>query len=560
MEVKQFLEQYKDTVSTGYWIVDDNGVYQTKTGDSMTSRRVASPIPIIPTAILDNVDSGVEKLELAFYKFRRWKTVIVDRQTIASRNKIVSLADKGIEVNSNNAPTLVSYIADAISYSLGTITHKSAKSVLGWNENDFLPYTGDMVFDGEDTYRYLYRAVRSKGTLDEWVKTVSKLREKIENRLFMAGSFASPIIELVGENPFCVELFGQTGTAKTVALMAAASIWGDPSLGQLVRTLNMTANAMLSTAAFLRNLPFCGDELQTIKSKFGTYDNLIMQVTEGIDRGRMTYDKINEVKSWKCSFLFTGEENIVKSGSGGGVKNRVIVIETQRPLCDDGNATANSLRNSYGTAAVPYLAELKRRDLITEYRAIYDTIITKCDTTDKQAGAMALMVLADRVATELFFPNEKPLDIPDIEPYLCSAKDVDVTERAYQYICDTFGEASNNFSSDAKTVWGVFDSTDSKRIYVNRNVLERELQKGGFDFDACRKKWIENGYIVKSDDDRLRHKKRINGITTSCILLKLPKEDVRKSVKYDSDQTQFETVAENETLEDVLNNGEQNHI
>ena len=32
-------------------------------------------------------------------------------------------------------------------------------------------------------------------------------------------------------------------------------------------------------------------------------------------------------------------------------------------------------------------------------------------------------------------------------------------------------------------------------IYINKSVLENILFKSGFDFDACKKKWAEKGYI-----------------------------------------------------------------
>ena len=109
--------------------------------------------------------------------------------------------------------------------------------------------------------------------------------------MMMAASFASPIIEKVNALPFVFHLWGGTGSGKSVALMAAMSVWGNPSMGKMVRTMNMTSNSMLSTAAFLKNIPFAGDELQTIKSKWDNYDKLIMCITEGVDRGRMSYDK-----------------------------------------------------------------------------------------------------------------------------------------------------------------------------------------------------------------------------------------------------------------------------
>lgn len=275
------------------------------------AQTIVSPIFIAPSAMLYNDDSGIEKVELCFYKNGSWNKLICDRSVVASHTAITKLADKGVEVSTLTSRDLVEYLFSIISENMGVIPRYKAKSVMGWCDGEFMPYDSGMVFDGEDQFKYLYRSIVSKGDHEAWTEYASELRKNKLLRLVMAASFASPLIELVGENPFVLHLWGGTGSAKTVSLMVAMSIWGNPALGAMVRTMNMTANAMLSTAAFLRNLPFAGDELQTIKSRWNnSYDNLIMCVTEGVDRGRMSYDRVNEIKSWKCSFCFPGKNHV----------------------------------------------------------------------------------------------------------------------------------------------------------------------------------------------------------------------------------------------------------
>lgn len=191
---------------------------------------------------------------------------------------------------------------------------------MGWSDAGFVPYTDEVKLDCEDQYKSLVQAVSSKGTLEEWAAYVAPLRQNLYMRLILAASFASVLVERVSALPFVLHLWGGTGSGKTVAMMVAASVWGNPGMGKLVRTMNMTVNSMMSTASILRNLPFFGDELQTIKSRFENYDTLIMRVTEGLDRGRMTNATFQRQKSWLNSFVFTGEEPCTKSQSGGGVK------------------------------------------------------------------------------------------------------------------------------------------------------------------------------------------------------------------------------------------------
>lgn len=482
----------------------DKPIFNKQGEVTATVPEVASPIPVVPTAILENMDSHTEKLELSFYKHNRWQKFVTERSVTANRNAIIRLADKGLEVNSDNAGTLVKYIADVVAASLYCLPHKPAKSVMGWVDGEFLPYTDKVAFDGDDQFKYLFKAITSKGNLAEWVEFVRPLRQNLDLRLCMAAAFASPLIELIGENPFVFHMWGGTGSGKTVATMVAMSIFGDPAMGRLTRTMNMTANSMLSTAAFLRNLPFAGDELQTIKSRWTNYDNLIMCITEGIDRGRMSYDRVNETKAWKCSFLFTGEEPCIKQASGGGAKNRVIELECKGRIIQNGNLVANFVRTHFGCAGKPYIEHVKQAKADMLYQLRFAEIMMSGDTTDKQAGSMALMMAADSIASELFWPDEQELTIEQVSPYLASESEVDVAERAYQFVRNCIAENRNNFARDARQIWG--DIQDDY-AYFNKNVLCRIMNDAGFDFDAVKTKWAERGYLIRNSQGKFHHVK-----------------------------------------------------
>lgn len=517
-----FQKQYRiDTIS---------GVQQGHIKDDVfAADKTVSRKPILPIAIMDNVDAGVQKVQIGIWDLGRWKKIVVEREVLTNSSKIIKLANQGVPVGTDNSRLMAQYFNDLLAEYDEKIPRNPARSVMGWVEQDekrlFMPYEAGIDFDGEDSYKYLYDAIKQRGTLQEWVDYCLPHRLCIEIRLVMAAAFASPLIELVGENPFVMHLWGGTGTAKTVSLLIAASIYGDPKPGKLVRTMDMTANAMRGTAAFLNSIPFCGDELQTIKSKWnGSYDQLIMQITEGIDRGRMKYNSIEDIKSWKCSFLFTGEEPCVKAGSGGGVANRVIQIEVSKKLVDDGNAVANFFRTHFGTAGPEYIGALQSGlfDIDGIYRSYFSDLI-KTDTTDKQAGAMALMLTGDKIAHDVFWPDEPEMTTDMVVQYLASARQVDVSERAYQYACGVVSENSCNFTNSSRIVWG--QANEDGTVYINRSVLARILTDAGYDFEACKKAWERNGYLLKRVDGRFSHSVKLNEIVTSCIKLKLPNQD-----------------------------------
>lgn len=537
------FKAFMSTLDMGNWTVDlQKGVYRddpitNSRGDVVSYKRVAAcPIPILPTAIMDNVDTGQEKVEISFYKHRRWKSIIVDREQIASNQKIVGLSNKGIEISSASARNMVEFFADIIARNQNAIPYKLSRASMGWYEKDFIPFTENITFDGEDQFRHIYRAVKSNGTLEEWIGYVAELRQNRQMRMMIDASFASPLIQLVGENPFMFHAWGTTSFGKTVGLMVAMSVWGYPAVGALTQTLNMTVNAMLKQASFLCNIPFAGDELQIIKNKYqGNFDNLIMSLTEGVDRGRMSYDKINETRSWKCAFITTGEEPAIKSSSGGGAKNRVIEMECREKLIENGNLTASFVKTHYGTAAPVFIEAVRDMDIQGQYAEIFKAILDETDTTDKQAGSMALILLADRIVTDIFFKAETPLTVEDVKQYLATDQQVSVAERAYSYICDAIAENINKFNADSSSgVWGI---AEGDAVYINKSVLSRLLNEEGYDFEAVRREWGQKDYIKRNANGKYRWYKTIKSQQVSCIKLQTAMDD--QESMFDDDDLPF---------------------
>lgn len=506
------------SLNCGEWNATDNGIFFY---DGHRRKAYASRIPVMPVALIENVSTGTEKVKLIYEK-NGLREIICDRSVIAGNFKIVSLADQGLEVTSENAKFLVRFLSECISLNLNAIpTYKSA-SQLGWNRYGFTPYVEDVIFDGEKENGALYRSIESIGDYELWKAETRELRENLFVRLIMNASFASALIEKINALPFVFHLWGTSGSGKTVALMVAMSIWGNPAIGKLVRTMNMTQNAMMNTASFLNSIPFAGDELQTVKSRWENYDTLIMRVCEGIDRGRMSFDKTIEPKTWNCAFLFTGEEPCTKADSGGGVKNRVIDCEIAGKLFDSPNSVVNFVAQNYGFAGKEFtdyiLNETSRDELNERFNEIQCEILNRKDTTEKQAASMALIMLADEIVGKCIYTNQSQLEFDDILPFLANANEVDISERAYEFIINHVAQNAGKFSASGYgEIWG--DITDTE-ITINSLVLKRELSANGFDFDSVKKRWRSKGYIILSSDNRYTHNTSCNGVKARYIKIK----------------------------------------
>ena len=503
----------------GDWIADADGVKrmaQDRNGN--LKAEYASHMPVMPLEILQNTEEGTEKIRIGFYKYGQWNKILVPRSLAASKVKIVELADWGLDVTSDNARLLVKYLSEAAALNMDTIPVIKSCRHMGWAGKAFLPYTGDMRLDSESQFQDLIASVSSRGDLQEWIDYTGELRKNIALRLVMGASFASPLIARVNALPFVFHLWGGTGFGKTVGLMTAASIWGDPRPGRLTRTMNMTVNSMMQMASVLRNLPFFGDELQTIKSRFENYDRLVMQVTEGINRGRMTDTALQQQMTWENVFIFTGEEPCTQNVSGGGVKNRVIEIECADNVVKDGNSAVNFINRNYGLAGPEYIKFLSDCSIQELFDTKVKEILDGTGTSEKQAMAMALIMAADELTGLAFYPDEAPLTVEEVKPFLKVQDDIDPAERSYREIVGVIMEHEVNFKPDVNTArWGRM-GTDS--VLINKFVLSRELQSLGFNFDAVKKKWAEKGYLVKSTSGRYANYTKVDNAKDYYVRLK----------------------------------------
>ena len=537
--VTHFTEQ-KIELQCGQWKADDLGISMQKFDkNGMPLRIMACSHPVLPVEILKNVDTSEERVRLDYYKYGAWSSVTVNRDVCADNNSIVKVLSKiGIEVTSDNAKYLVRYISDCIGMNPAKLEPRKSINRLGWSGNDFMPYAGDIVYDGDKEYDAVFRNITCVGSFEAWRDHCGVRRENKIVRMAFAASFGSVLIEVLRILPFVFHIWsGESGTGKTVAVMAGMSIWGNPKMGGLVKTMNTTKIGIMRSAAFLYSIPFAGDELQTMKDKWTTnFDQIIYQITEGIDRVRgRASGGVEDTKTWHNSFLFTGEEPITKANSRGGSKNRVIEIEVEDRMIEDGNHTVSVLTENYGHAGkvlVEYLQNTDHNSLREEYKAFFDAVC-KLDTTEKQAMAMSCMLVADRILVEQIFTDETPLTVEDVKKYLKSANEVDVAERAYQMVLNWVAKNPLRFQNpngpDAANkgeVWGRIDMSEEcpdipPVVVVNKDVLCEFLDRSGMDYAAVSKKWASKNRLIRNSQGKYVHNTKVYGIKANYLKINM---------------------------------------
>ena len=521
-------------LNAGDWEAEDTGIFK-KNG---FNDEMACPHPIMPIERLVNIDTGEEKLKLAFRKGAIWRKIIVSKIVLANSNKVTELAGSGIAVTSQTARAFVSYISDLENLNYDIIPERKSIGRCGYIADEgFSPFVDGLIFDGDANFKGMFEAIRSRGSVEKWLETAKEVRGmSLTARILLAASFASPLLEPLNCLPFFVHLWGvDSGTGKTVALMVAASVWGDPTIGSYVKTFDGTTVGLEKTAAFLNNLPLCLDELQLAKDLKGRTNFDVYKLAQGVGRTRGNRSGgVDLTPTWRNCILTTGESPLTGQAAGAGAVNRVLDIECRsaQAVIRDGMRISSIVKRNYGFAGRIFVEELYQPGVLEQvterYRQLFQQL-NDVDTTEKQAMAAAAIILADELACRWIFQGtERPLTIEQISEFLASRAAVSAGDRGYQYLCDWVTQHSNQLVGRSDTI-EVLGALDGNRAYIIRSVFERILQDAGYS-TAAMISYLKQEHLIETRGRNNTKGKRINGIPTECFFLLLPAVDTEEEL------------------------------
>ena len=521
-------------LDSGDWIANDYGISRPGT----YGEEIACPHPVMPVERLVNIDTNIVKMKLAYCNGdRRWKEIIVDKSILASRQKVVQLSDQGIEVTSENSGAFVKYMSDVCTLNYKEIPEKKSVSRLGYIQDEgFSPYVDNLVFDGDQNFKHAFDSIKSHGNYADWISLMRNIRQtNVAARIELAASFASALVQPCGCLPFFVHLWGgESGTGKTVALMIAASVWGNPDLhnGGYIQTFNSTMVGRERFAAFFNNLPLCIDELQLTKDAHGKMMFDVYQLAEGIGRSRGNKTGgVDKTPTWSNCIMTTGETPITGGNAGAGAINRVIEIECSptHKIVESGHDVVAALCKAYGHAGRDFVSHLytDSGDELRRSQKLYSAFfkeLSENDTTEKQAMAAACILVADTLATEWIFKDGRALTVSEIAQFLASKSAVSIGPRGYQYICDWVARNANKMRSRPDESYNdVYGLVQDNVAYIISSVFRQAVEEAGFSPQALLSWMRETGKLKVQNASRGRTTiaKRINGVVTRCVAIRL---------------------------------------
>ena len=531
--ITEFDEQ--PTFRCGSWIATEDGV--SVLGER--GRIVACPHPIYIKRILINAETGIHKAEICFKVRGKWRSCFIDRKSIASRSGILALADNGVQITSENAAQLVQFLAELEAWNPEDIKEQTSTSRLGWIGDVFMPYGNEVVFDNEQNLLSLFNSIKQVGSRQKWYEAIKRIRKKrrIEVLVYIAASLGSVLVEPVGALPFVVDLWGETGKGKTVALMVATSIWADPNEGAYMTDAKATNTAMEVRLNVLNSLPMTLDDMAQIKNQYDEdFSSLVYRWCAGKGRDRSNKELgINKLTSWHNCILTNAEHSLVTETMQGGAINRIIDIEMDGAIFENGNEVADLVRHNYGFCGREFVEQVQLLGF-EEIRRIQREYVEKIqeyakeqgnEKEEKQVLPMSIILAADEIAEKYLFQDGIRLDLGQCCYLLKNKGEVSEHQRAYQFLKETIATNPSKFANDpdSKTEqWGIFLEGDQYAVIVGK-IFDRLMKEAGFQSKAFLS-WAKKNGVIKTDpEDHPKVVTKINGCSVRCVLLNMDTEN-----------------------------------
>lgn len=187
---KEFVLEELDIklkIPKGYIIISKEQGIKKRVKSGNTIREILiSPIPIVISKILKNIDTGEENVELAYYKRNKLETLIVNKNVLYNSQNVINLANKGIPITSNGAKLFITWLYDLEVANYNDLKIEYSINRMGWVSSDtFIPFRNNNVHlslePGISTW--VDKINKKKGSLKEWKANIKEFLDDDESRV-----------------------------------------------------------------------------------------------------------------------------------------------------------------------------------------------------------------------------------------------------------------------------------------------------------------------------------------------------------------------------------------
>lgn len=252
---------------------------------------------------------------------------------------------------------------------------------MGWKENRNQFLIGDTLFrreaDGSVSEEQVTIAQASNRTATDMYNTagdlqtyvnftsvIEKARLPIQGWAMMVG-LAAPLFEFTGIKGITINLYGPTGSGKSLGQQMLQSIWGNPDL--LHYSSKFTQNALYSRMGLYNNLPMTIDETTTLPAK--DIGEFLYDVSQGKEKARLARStEERQSKTWRLPCVTSSNKSMSSMLVASGMESdaqmmRLLEITLhQHPLfredTEGGKRIYSFIMSHYGQVGRAFIRKL----------------------------------------------------------------------------------------------------------------------------------------------------------------------------------------------------------
>jgi hypothetical protein len=470
----------------------------------------------------------------------RQKTV--DRSVVLNSRKIVDLQSGGFPVDTGTAAAVVEYLSACEVAYLQQNARAAAEfvsSVTGWHGSD--DWQAPAFLFGRDRFGVncpYFEAVNpalskwvgrysTSGSADVQLRTLQRVIDHSPDlATVIAVAMGSPLLRVLGAQPFVLDICSGTSQGKTKALRVAASVGGSPDA---LLSWDSTPYALELHVNAVRGLSVCIDETQ--RAKVEAVQKTVYDLTT--DTGKMRGAQAGGVRAtsrYESLVVSTGEQSISDFGEAGGARARVLTM--WGPPWSRGSAAQrvsdataafqrdviDTLTDNHGHAGrifAGYVAGLtteERRDLRARYRTLCNAASAEVEATSpghpigsRLAEYVAFLRVVGEVADQVLGLRARDgwLTAERWSDMMQRSRPADVATAAMARLVDwslsrSLQLAGHPDSDKAlRDLIGVWYSspTNRPRLAVVVSVANDALKSAGFQIGAVTSAWAERGWV-----------------------------------------------------------------
>jgi hypothetical protein len=246
-----------------------------------------------------------------------------------------TIADQGIVLLNKNVTEKFQMFLRGYMNELRKIrTMTNLHASMGWKENHTQFLIGDTIFrrdvDGtvseeqvtvaQTSNRTATELYTTAGDLEKYINftsVIDKAKLPIQGWAMLIG-MAAPLFEFTGIKGITINLYGPSGSGKSLAQLMLQSVWGNPDA--LHYASKFTQNALYARMGLYNNLPMTIDETTTMAAK--DIGEFLYDVSQGKEKARLARTtEERQSKTWRLPCVTSSNKSMSSMLMSSGLES-----------------------------------------------------------------------------------------------------------------------------------------------------------------------------------------------------------------------------------------------